>query len=121
MATIASFAIWGMSKSLGLLIIFSIIYGFFGYAFAAMRAAMGKAVSDDPSAVVATYAILVFLQGIGNVLAGPISSGLLEKNVRLNVYGVERFRTLVIFTGSCMSASGLVILGWYLRPRKMFV
>lgn len=82
---------------------------------------MGKAVSDDPSAVVATYAILVFLQGIGNVLAGPISSGLLEKNVRLNVYGVERFRTLVIFTGSCMSASGLVILGWYLRPRKMFV
>ncbi|KUJ19149.1 MFS general substrate transporter [Mollisia scopiformis] len=120
MATIGSFAVWGMSKSLGLLILFSIIYGFFGYAFAAMRAGMGKAVSDDPSAVVATYAILVFLQGIGNVLAGPISAALLERNVRLNVYGVERFRSLVIFTGTCMSASGFVILGWFLRPSKVF-
>ncbi|KAF8861309.1 MFS general substrate transporter [Acephala macrosclerotiorum] len=118
-ATMGSFAVWGLSKSLGLLILFSIIYGFFGYASSAMRAGMGKAVSDDPSAVIATYAILVFLQGIGNVLAGPISSGLLERNVRLNVYGVERFRSLVIFTGATMSASGLIILGWFLRSKKL--
>lgn len=119
MATIAVLAIWGLAKSLGLLILFSIIYGFFAYAFSTMRVGMGKAVSDDPSAVVATYAILVFCQGVGNVLVGPISSGLLSQNIVLDTYAISKFKNVVIFTGGSMFLSAAVILPWALWPGKM--
>ncbi len=115
---IATFALWGMAKSLGLLLVFSIVYGFFGCGFTSMRAAMGRAVSDDPSAVVATYSILVFVQGVGNVLVGPISSGLLKGKVYVGGYGIERYKALVIFAGGCMAASALTIGMWYLRPKR---
>ena len=113
MSTVAALALWGPAKSLGLLLVFSVTYGFFGYGFGTMRVAMGRAVSDDPSAAVATYAILVFVQGIGNVLVGPISTLLLSQRVRLDAYGVLRYQDLVIFTGSCMFVSELVIGVWH--------
>ncbi|KAH6664507.1 MFS transporter, MCP family, solute carrier family 16, member 10, variant [Halenospora varia] len=119
MATIATFAFWGTAKSLALLLVFSVVYGFFGYGLAVMRVAMGKAVSDDPSAVVATYSILVFLQGIGNVLVGPLSNGLLSSNISIGVYGIAKYKELVIFTGSCMSLSAVIIALWYAAPKKI--
>ena len=119
MAMVASFALWGTAKSLGLLLTFSIVFGFFAYGFATMRVGMGRAVSDDSSGVVATFAILVFLQGVGNVLVGPISAGLLEKNVRVALYGINMYKSLVIFTGVCMSLSAVIIVFWFLLPRKI--
>jgi hypothetical protein len=119
MATIASFALWGTAKSIGLLVAFSIVYGFFGFGFSTMRVAMGTAVSDDPSAAVATYSILVFLQGIGNVSAGPISTALLSPNIRLDTYGISKYKDLVVATGTCMFSSALIIVLWWIRPRKV--
>ncbi|KAL3424060.1 MFS monocarboxylate [Phlyctema vagabunda] len=121
MATVASLVLWGLSKSLSLLLVFSMIYGFFGFGFGTMRVAMGRAVSTDPSATVATYSILVFLQGVGNILAGPISVGLLSQTVAMQSYGVLRYRSLVIFTGACMFGSALVIGLWHARPTKLRV
>ncbi|KAH6712061.1 major facilitator superfamily domain-containing protein [Leptodontidium sp. MPI-SDFR-AT-0119] len=118
MATIAVLAIWGLAKSLHLLILFSIVYGVFASAFSPLRVGMGKAVSDDPSAVVAMYAILVFCQGIGNVLVGPISSALLSQRSTLDAYAISRFRNVVIFTGGSMFLSGIVVIPWMLWPRQ---
>ena len=114
-STIATFALWGIAKSIGLLIVFSIFYGFFGYGFGAMRVAMGRTVSNDPSAAVATYSLLVFVQGIGNILVGPISAGMLSQRISLDDYGVSRYKDLVIFTGTCMFASALMIGGWHFQ------
>ncbi|KAE9379484.1 MFS general substrate transporter [Stipitochalara longipes BDJ] len=119
MAMVATFGLWGMAKSLGLLLTFSMVFGFFAYGFATMRVGMGRAVSDDPSGVVATFAILVFCSGVGNVLVGPISAGLLEKTVRVDAYGINMYKSLVIFTGVCMSLSAIVIVLWFLLPRKV--
>jgi MFS family permease len=119
MAMVATFGLWGIAKSLGLLLTFSIIFGFFAYGFATMRVGMGRAVSDDPSGVVATFAILVFLQGVGNVLVGPISAGLLEKTVKVNAYGINMYKSLVIFTGACMSLSAVVIVVFFILPQKV--
>lgn len=80
---------------------------------------MGRSVSDNPSGVVATFAILVFLQGVGNVLVGPISAGLLSKTVRVDAYGINMYKSLVIFTSSCMSLSAIVIVLWFLLPKKV--
>ncbi|KAH7416878.1 major facilitator superfamily domain-containing protein [Cadophora sp. MPI-SDFR-AT-0126] len=117
-ATIAVLAIWGLAKSLGLLIFFSVIYGFFASAFSPLRVGMGKAVSDDPSALVATYAILCFCQGIGNVLVGPISSALLSQRAAVDAYAILRFRNMVIFTGGSMFLSALVVVPWLLWSRQ---
>ncbi|RYP20273.1 hypothetical protein DL767_009484 [Monosporascus sp. MG133] len=77
-AAAASFTLWGLAKSMPPLIVFALIYGFFGFGFGTLRVAMGRAVSSDPSTVFATYAIFVFLQGVGNVLVGPISACLMS-------------------------------------------
>ena len=114
--TTASLTLWGLAKSLAPLVLFSVVYGFFAYGFTSMRVAMGRAVSDDASAAVATYSLLVFLQGIGNVLAGPLS-GLLVKGVVGGGYGLGRYKMLVGFTGSCLLGSAVVIGVWHLRPK----
>ncbi|KAL2060392.1 hypothetical protein VTL71DRAFT_9787 [Oculimacula yallundae] len=117
-ATIAVLAVWGLAKSLGLLLFFSIFYGFFASSFSPLRVGMGKAVSDDPSSMVATYALFCFCQGIGNVLVGPISSALLSGKIDVNSYGISRFRNMVVFTGGSMFLSTLVIIPWMLWPRQ---
>ncbi|TVY45278.1 Fujikurins efflux protein [Lachnellula subtilissima] len=117
-STFTTFVLWGMAKSLAMLVAFAIMYGFFGYGFSTMRVAMARKVSDDPSAVVAIFSILVFLQGIGNILAGPISTALLSQRTRLGAYGILKYQFLVVFTGICMAISALTIVSWYLRPRK---
>jgi predicted MFS family arabinose efflux permease len=118
-ATIASLTLWGTAKSLAPLMVFAVLYGFFGYGFSTMRVAMGRAVSEDSSAAVATFAIFVFLQGIGNILVGPISAGLLSKGIVVGGYGILRYRGLVVFTGTCMFGSAMVIGLWHLRPKRM--
>jgi cyanate permease len=114
MSTIAVLWLWGTAKSLGTLLGFSIVYGFFAYAFSTMRIAMGIAVSDDPSSTVVTYAMLVFIQGIRNLLADPISANLLTKRIKVEEYGVEKYEKLVVFTGVCMVGSAFVIVFWHL-------
>ena len=84
-----------------------------------MRARMGTAVSEEPTAALATFGILTFCQGSGNVLAGPISAALLSGGVQRDTYGVLRYKSLVIFTGGCMLLSALSVGSWYVRPRKL--
>lgn len=117
-AAISVLAIWGLAKSIGLLILFSITYGVFASAFSPLRIGMGKAVCDDPSGMVATYAILTFCQGIGNVLVGPTSSVLLNRRIATDTYGISRFKDMVIFTGGSMFLSAVVIVPWLLWPRQ---
>ena len=112
-ASTATFALWGVFRSLGLLVLFSILYGFFGFGFGTMRVAMGRAVSDDPSAAVTTYAVFVFLQGIGNVMVGPISAGLLSVGKDFDGYAAGGYSYLVVFTGSCLMLSALIICLWH--------
>lgn len=114
LATMATLALWGTAKSLNLLVAFTIIYGFFGYSFGSMRVAMGKAVSDDPSATIATYTIFVFLQGIGNVSTGPITSKLLSSRIAIGDYGISKYSNILIFTGTCLFASAFIICSWHI-------
>lgn len=117
-AAIASLTLWGLANSLVSLIMFSIIYGFFGYGYVSMRVRMGTAVSDQPTAALATFSIFCFGQGVGNVLAGPISAALLSGASVRGAYGVMRYKAMVIFTGACMVASAMSLGLWYLRPKK---
>lgn len=116
---VACFTAWGLAHDLATLVAFSILFGFFAYGFSSMRARMGTAVSEEPTAALATFGILTFCQGSGNVLAGPISAGLLSGGVQRDSYGIMRYKALVVFTGCCMLLSALSIGSWYIRPRRL--
>lgn len=81
-----------------------------------MWARMCTAFGDEPTAALASYSILSVGRGVGNVLAGPISAGLLSRVTDMNDYGVTKYKGLVIFTGSCMLVSAVSIGTPYLRP-----
>jgi predicted MFS family arabinose efflux permease len=62
-SAIASLALWGLARSLAVLIVFSLVYGFFGAGYVAMWARMGSAVSSEPTAALATFSLFCFQQG----------------------------------------------------------
>lgn len=116
---VTCFTSWGLAHDLAPLVVFSLLFGFFAYGFSSMRAIMGTAVSEEPTAALATFGILNFFQGSGNVLAGPISAGLLSGAVQRTSYGIMRYKALVLFTGVCMLLSALSIASWYVKPSSL--
>jgi len=116
---VVSFTCWGFAHDLGPLVVFSLLFGFFAYGFSSIRARMGTAVSEEPTAALATFGAFTFCQGLGNVLAGPISAGLLSGGTKRESYGIARYKSLIIFTGSCMLLSALSISTWYICPRRL--
>ena len=116
---VASFTCWGLAHQYAPLVLFSLVFGFFAYGFSSIRARMGMIVSQDPTTTLATFGILTMCQGVGSILAGPISAGLLTGGIRIGSYGISRYKAMIIFTGTCMILSALSIGTWYVRPRRL--
>ena len=118
MSALAAFLLWGFGRSLPLLLVFCIVFGFFGYGFSSMRAAMARQVTNDPNTIMALQAILSSGLGWGNVLVGPISSVLIRGTADRGGYGISRYEDVVYFSGSCMLGSAAILLVPYLRRLK---
>lgn len=56
------FLSWGLAHDLATLVIFSLLFGFFAYGFSSMRARMGTTVSEEPTAALATFGILLSIR-----------------------------------------------------------
>ncbi|KAF4987070.1 hypothetical protein FDECE_15624 [Fusarium decemcellulare] len=108
-------ALWGIARSLPLLIVFVLLYGYFGGGYVAMWARMTTAVSSDPTAAPFIFGLFCFGKGIGNVLAGPIGGNLLDQTVSTEKYGLARYSGIVFFTGTSMILSALPIGLWRLN------
>lgn len=117
-AAIATLSTWGLARSLPPLIIFTLLYGFFGAGYTAMWARMVTAIDDDPSASQALFSLLCFEKGVGNVLAGPISAGLLRISSGTAGYGHGIYKPVVIFTGSCLLLSAGSLIATKCNQRK---
>ncbi|KAL8834869.1 MAG: hypothetical protein Q9176_007234 [Flavoplaca citrina] len=118
-AGIATFTAWGFARDFAPLIVFALLFGFFAYGFNSLRARMGTAISEDPTVALATFSVYIVCQGFGNVLAGPISAGLLTDGVRKDGYGVWRYKAMVLFTGGCMLISAASVGLWHWRPKRL--
>ncbi|EXJ91260.1 hypothetical protein A1O1_04370 [Capronia coronata CBS 617.96] len=114
----AVLTLWGLAQSFAVLGVFAIVYGFFGAGYTAMWARMGTAVASDSTAAFAAFGLFNFGKGLGNILAGPISAGLLLDHVDTIKYGAFRYEAVVIFTGSCMLASAASATAAYFKPWK---
>jgi predicted MFS family arabinose efflux permease len=111
-AAVATLSAWGLARSLVPLVLFALLYGFFGAGYTAMWARMVTAVSEEPSAAQAIFGLFNFGKGVGNIAAGPISAGLLRWSSGVGGYGHGTYKAVVIFTGVCLllSASSLVTI-----------
>lgn len=107
-AAIACLTLWGLSKSLPVLIIFAIVYGFFGAGFTATWARMSTAITDDVTAGPIVFTLLNFGKGIGNVLAGPIGGTLVSISKSTETPSLS-YRWVIVFTAVSMFASALTI------------
>jgi predicted MFS family arabinose efflux permease len=117
-SAIASLALWGFARSLAALVAFSLVYGVFGAGYVAMWARMGSAVSNEPTAAMATFSLFCFGKGIGNVVAGPISAGLILPFTEKESYGAMKYKAVILFMGSCMLASTISVAVWYVRQKR---
>ncbi|KAF9886742.1 hypothetical protein FE257_011119 [Aspergillus nanangensis] len=76
----ACLTMWQLATSLPVLVVFAVVYGFFGAGFTAIWARMSSAITDDATAGPIVFSLLNFGKGIGNVLAGPIGGFLVGRS-----------------------------------------
>lgn len=103
-SAISIFMLWGLGRSLPPLIVFSLLYGFFGGGYVVLWAKMGLRVSDDPTVALVTFGAFCFLKGVGNVITGPISAGLMLQQTNIAEYGLEKYKWIISYSGACMMA-----------------
>ncbi|KAK5724355.1 hypothetical protein LTR15_004400 [Elasticomyces elasticus] len=105
-ACIAVYTSWGLAHTFNVLLVFSLLYGFFGAGYTATWARMGTAISSEPTAAFTAFGLLNFGKGVGNILAGPIGGALLTSSDDVGGYGAKRYEGVILFAGSCMFLSG---------------
>ncbi|KAF5858345.1 hypothetical protein ETB97_004465 [Aspergillus alliaceus] len=108
-AAIACLTMWRLAQSLSVLIVFAIVYGFFGAGFTAIWARMSSAITDDVTAAPIVFSLLNFGKGIGNVLAGPVGGLLVSSGKPSAASASLSYRWVIVFTGVCMFASACTI------------
>ncbi|KAF1925464.1 MFS general substrate transporter [Didymella exigua CBS 183.55] len=117
-AAIATLGAWGLARSVAPLVLFALLYGFFGAGYTAMWARMVTAVSEEPSAAQAIFGMFNFGKGVGNIAAGPISAGLLRWSSGDGGYGLGTYKAVVLFTGVCLLLSAGSLITVHIRPKK---
>lgn len=116
----ACLTLWRLAESLPLLIVFAIVYGFFGAGFTALWARMASAITDDATAAPMVFSLLNFGKGIGNVLAGPIGGFLVFNSKSAGTPSSTSYSWIIVFTGICMFASACTICVRYLKYLSIF-
>lgn len=119
-STIVVFACWGLARRFSVLIVFAIVYGYFGSGFTALWGRMGTTVSGEPTAAFAAFGLFNAGKGIGNILTGPIGGSLVENTVNEHGYAATKYEGTVLFAGFCMLSSASIISLCYWKPLSNF-
>jgi len=114
-ATLSVFVLWGLSTALPLLVVFSIMYGFFAGGFVSTNAGIIKLMKghDQSADVGMMIGVTSAGRGIGSVLSGPLSEVLLRGGSWKgagNGYG-SGFGELIVFTGVTAAVGGMSFFG----------
>ncbi|KAL2816307.1 major facilitator superfamily domain-containing protein [Aspergillus granulosus] len=120
-AAVSCLTMWRLASSLPILIVFAIVYGFFGAGFTAIWARMSTAITDDVTAGPIVFSLLNFGKGIGNVLAGPIGGSLVASSRSGGPSSPLSYRWVIVFTGVCMFASACTICLRYLKGLNVLI
>lgn len=108
-----TFCIWGFARSTAPLLVFAIVWGFFGGSYVVLWPKFAL-LSKNPLFL---YGLMAFGKGIGNVASGPIASRLVARPVAAG-YGLGTYKQVIIYTGALLLASSVGVVGW---PLKRFI
>ncbi|QIW96718.1 hypothetical protein AMS68_002236 [Peltaster fructicola] len=118
-AAVAVYTCWGLASTLPVMLVFAMVYGFFGSGYTATWARIGTSISSDPIAAFTAFGTLNLGKGLGNVLTGPIGGALVGSDTVAGAYGAVKYQKVVLFTGSCMLLSGATILLYRAKDLKL--
>ena len=131
-ATIGTFLLWGFASNLGVLYLFSIVYGLFAGSFTSTWTGIMKDVAsnkradasgggrgDSSADPIMVFALLAAGRGVGNIVSGPLSGVLVEgrpwSGQAIGGYG-SGYGSLIVFTGVTAFVGGVSFLcrrvGW---------
>lgn len=120
-ATFSVFVFWGLSASIPLLLLFSLVYGFFAGSFSSTYTGIIREVRKKDSGAEAglVFGLLAAGRGIGSVACGPLSEALLKdrpwQGEAALGYGTG-YGGLIVFTGVTAMLGGVSFgarrLGW---------
>lgn len=118
---ISILVLWGFARSLAPLVIFALMYGFWGGGYVVLWSKMGLRLSSDPLVGLSLFGWFAFARGIGNVATGPVSAALTGPTVSRSDYGIGEYKMLVIYSGMCMLlCSSLTVFLWTGKLVKRF-
>ncbi|KAG9120266.1 hypothetical protein FRC07_004310 [Ceratobasidium sp. 392] len=108
-SSLAVLVLWGLASNLALLLVFALMYGFLAGGFSALwpKFASTVASKDDLHSNARLMALFIAGRGVGNVLAAPISSSLLQSAFSSGkyAYGLKNYGPLITFTGVALFSS----------------
>jgi hypothetical protein len=119
-SSITAFTLWGLGKSMLDMCLFAICYGFLAGSFESLFPRFATAMTDDANAELTFYGFFEFERGLGMVLAGPISSILIQKVADGTGYGMGKYMGVVLFVGSALFVSSWSGLGWFVRRKSWY-
>lgn len=120
-ATVACLTLWRLAESLPLLVMFAIVYGFFGTGYTAIWGRMSTSITGDSTAAPMVFCLLNFGKGIGNVLAGPIGGTLVASSRSTGISSAMAYQWVIVFSGVCMFASASTICLRYVKHVNVLV
>lgn len=123
-SSFAVFVIWGLGKQYWNMVLVSILFGGFAFSFLVVRSHMAAAVINDPDRPadeLFVSGILLLTRGVTGVASGYVAAAVLGSSANQQIdsgYGAGRWRALIIFMGTVMTAATLGALG-FMRKRKL--
>lgn len=75
---------------------------------------ISTAINADPTATYMIFSLFCLGKGIGNVLTGSLSGGLVSSMVVIGSYGLTKYMAVVVFAGGCMALSAMTVCSWYM-------
>ncbi|KAF4635406.1 hypothetical protein G7Y89_g2692 [Cudoniella acicularis] len=115
-AAMSIFLFWGLSSSLPLLCIFSILYGFFAGGFGSTNAGFFKVVKqrDETTDMGTLIAFICAARGIGAIASGPVSEAFLAGQHwqdKAEMGYKSEFGSLIVFTGVTAAVAAVSFVG----------
>ena len=125
-SSLAVYLLWGMSTTFRTLVSFAIVYGVFAGGYSVLWSRFASKVAGDENAdggqALTLMGVFSFQRGIGNLLAGPISSVLVGAGEVSGVggygYGLRKYDRMVVFVGAAMVVSCLGLSGRLVKQRR---
>lgn len=121
-SAIGVFIFWGLSAHVALLIVFTIIYGFFAGGFSSTWPSILQLLKRENESVDTGLVLGLLLggRGIGNVISGPVSAALLDGSRATDGkwgYNTE-YGPVIVFTGVTALLGGW---GWMWKAWKQMM